>query len=315
MPEIYRLRGKHHLFTWSDVDDTWTHLEVFEKLDGYAPIRKCIIAEEPHQNGVPHYHAYVVWERSLDRNLTTQLDIRGKRANVQNKPYKKQQLAAATYVRKDENWIEYGDWDDHDEDPESKPDIIEMAENSESFTEFVRQAYLNNVPAGYVTTAWRCVNDGHMKEEFLEGDPWDGVIVSTQLQNLQFDPEAHRCLILEGPPLLGKTAWAILRMPRPLLVIRHPDQLRQIKPGFHKSIIMDDYSLMGNAEKGMGRWPANSQKHFCDWDLTSPVHLRYSCATIPRHLHKCFTCNPEDFPVDINHPAIARRVTLIKIHE
>lgn len=307
---MFRLRGRHHLLTYADVDDTWTHLDLFTHLDQYSPVKRCVLAKELHASGAPHFHAYVEWERTLDRSLTDQLDFNGKHPNVNPKKYKKQQEAAAEYCRKDDDWIEYGDWDGEPE----KENVIDLAESCDTYVEFIRQAYDQNIPAGYVSAAWKAIKADANKEEFLDGDePWGGIIASPMLNDFQFDPGTHRTLVLVGPPLCGKTAWAIHRMPRPLLVLRHPDQLRQIKPGYHKSIVLDDFSLMGNRATGKGQWPVNAQKHFCDWDLTSVVHLRYSCAVMPRHLYKCFTCNPSEFPVDDGDPAVKRRVKVFQI--
>lgn len=307
---MFRLRGKRHLLTYSDVDDTWDHLSIFNHLDGYAPIERCIIARELHQSGKPHFHVFVEWKNTLNRALTDQLDINGKHPNILAKRTTSEIRNAQNYVRKDSDWIEYGDFpQDVDSNDNCDDGLIATAMSCESWEAFLEWGYENRVPYQYVSAAWNAINNV-TTNTYLDGFNYNGEINDPDLDELTFDPNDTRCIIVCGPSGIGKTTWAINNMPRPSLLLSTIDDLRALRPDYHKSVIFDDFSALGDPIDGKGKWPIQAQIHLCDWHQARSIKLRYRNVIIPANMYKCFTCNPGRWPVDLSDPAIQRRVVL-----
>jgi len=313
----YRLRGKCWLFTWAQCDTD--HVSVWDALNALIPIRKCVIAREPHQDGNPHFHAHVVAERAVDRNLSAQLDLAGKHPNVKPKRFAKEIKTSEEYCRKDTEWIEFGyDEDDEEEEPGTH-DLLGEAAHHSSWGSYLQWAYENQVPFPYAKSAWDCVLN-HRAATYEDGDEYNGAVQHPLLLGMRFDPtDDHNELckktwVIQGPTGIGKTSWAILNMPRPSLVVSHVDDLKAIREGFHKSLIFDDFSLMGDPLTARGTWPVTSQIHLLDHYIKRPIHNRYVNAFVPPGLYKVFTCNPGRYPLSID-PAVQRRVHNIIFEE
>jgi hypothetical protein len=163
----FRLKGKRVLFTWSQVPDSLDHVQVFEHLDHYEPVERAIIAREPHADGGYHFHAYVEWTRHVDRQVRTQLDIRDIHPNIAPKRTPAEIRNAQEYVRKDDDWIEYGEWEgQEDTDP---PGIIELARGYAGWGEFMDQCLRMRIPFQYAKEAWS-ITKANPPKTFLEGE-------------------------------------------------------------------------------------------------------------------------------------------------
>lgn len=303
---FFRLRSKHVLFTWAQLESD--HATVFTTIDQYLPIAKCVIARELHQDGNPHFHAYVQFEYTPDRLLTTQLDIAGTHPNCKPKGSKAAQKTAAEYCRKGNDWIDFG-FDEEEEEPtgdDSKPhSICEQIKQYEYWNDAIDYGCRNGIPFSYVQAAFNS-RLSVPPPSFNPGDEITGTIHSNTLRFMQYDPSSSRALILEGPSGCGKTTWAKRNMPRPCLFVSHIDDLKYLRPDYHASIIFDDMSFTGD-ESGKGAWPLTSQIHLVDFENQRSIHCRYSNAVIPAGIHKCFTCNPGRYPFSYD-AAIQRRV-------
>lgn len=292
----FRLRGRSFLVTWSTVD--LEHVTVFKLLDDYSPIKRAVLARELHQDLQPHFHAYVEFERQLDRSLSRQWDLDGQHPNVSPKRHGKERRSAAEYCRKGDDWIEFGDWDD-EENATLAP--TELARECVEWGEFLDRAYSEGIPFAYAKAAWDHIRTIPPRTWF-EGEIQEGEIHSRDLRDLDFTPDDGLALILHGPTNLGKTSWAIQNAPKPLLVCCHLEDIAYFRAGHHQAILFDDLVFT--------HMPRSTQLGLVDFHNDRTIHVRYKVIRIPAKLPKIFTCNPGFYPVDVNDPAIARRINI-----
>lgn len=299
-PKTYRLRGTCFLITWSTV--TLEHLDVFNHLDNFSPIKRCILARELHQDLQDHFHAYVEFERCLDKRISTHWDLRGKHPNIGSKRTLKERSVALEYCRKGDDWIEFGEWADVDSHDNVAP--TELARACMDWGEFLDRAYAEGIPFSYAKAAWDWVSL-QPPRVWLEGEIKEGEISSHDLRDLDYtEGDARTALILVGPPGCGKTTWAIRNAPKPLLVCTHIEDLCFFRKDFHKSILFDELSFT--------HCPRAMQINLVDWEIDRSIHVRFRVVRIPAKTPKIFTCNVGHLPVDISDGAIERRITLFE---
>lgn len=112
-----------------------------------------------------------------------------------------------------------------------------------------------------------------------------------------------KTLIFCGDSGIGKTEFAMAVLPGALMV-SHMDDLKNFDPSFHSGIIFDDVDVK--------HFPRTAQIHLVDITQDRSIHIRYSCAFIPKHTKKIFTTNELDgMCIDRSDPAIRRRT---KVH-
>lgn len=308
---FFRVRGKAFLITWAQCDAD--HVTIFDLLCTLGEPARAIIARERHEDGAFHMHAYVEFPTNVDRRVRDSLHALGRHPNIGPKRTARERTSAAEYVRKGDDWIEYGDWTPEDGGvTESLCDLIRACNG---FGDMLDLAHRRGIQFGLAKAAWDHINNPSVPT-YLTGDEYPGVVRSEALRNLRWDDfDQEKVLIVCGPTSSGKTSWAIHQMPRPSVLVSTVDDLRGIREGFHKSIIFDDVSFMGDPFTGKGRYPRNTMIHLTDHHVTRSVHLRHRNCTIPAGMYKCFTCNPGHIPVDLDDPAIARRCTLFEFTE
>lgn len=302
------MRGTHFLITWSQCDGE--HADVISTLENYAPLKSCVVGKEKHADGGTHFHAYVHFERRLDRTGIDALYFAGTRPQVLSKRTKNERRNARRYVQKDNDWIRYPDPESSAESDEDAPsnseplDIVAQARGSSSWIAFLQWSYENEVPYGYTQAAWNGAN--HTTNTIVDGDEVTGTILSDGLRLMSFDDTTRRALVLSGPTGCGKTTWAKRNMPRPSLFVSDKDDLKEFRPGYHKSIIFDDWQL--ECTDGTWKsWPVTAQIHLVDFDNSRSIRCRYISARIPTGVFKCFTCNEGRYPLS-RDSAVQRRV-------
>lgn len=293
----FRLRGTHFLITWAQAEID--HLDVFNTLDTYAPIERCVLARELHADGQPHFHAFVQFSRRLDRSLTDNWDIDGKHPNVQPKRYRRERQNAAEYLRKGDNWIEYGDWGDPEGDIDES--LLDLISQCDDFGAVLNLCHSEGIAFQLAKAAWNYMGSTHPRT-WLDGEEKDGEISSRNLRDLDYHEDIPpTSLVLGGRAGVGKTTWAIRNAPRPLLVIKHIEDLLFYRRDFHKALLFDDCSFT--------HMPRQQQLGIVDREQNVTIHLRHIVARIPEFVPRIFTCNIGHLPVDLSDEAIARRCT------
>jgi len=283
MPSFYN--GKRFFLTYPQCDKLPGELAVFLILQG--PCTFYLVAREKHEDGNYHLHACVEFD-TIQRKPVDWLDFEGHHPNKQDP---RNWNACKTYCKKD------GDFLSGPEDgPKSSP--MEVCESYQKQEDWYDYCILKRIGFSFAEWYW---NRAHADSTTLTSDEHEGVIVE-RLQELTFDVEIHRTLLLKGPTGCGKTTWAKRRIPKPCLFVSHIDQLRLFKAGYHVSIIFDDCDF--------NHYPRTSQIHLVDFDNPRAIHVRYGIANIPAGIFKVFTCN--EWPIG-EDPAVLRRVRRINV--
>jgi len=110
---VFRISTKHVFLTYPqctiEKEVLLDHLSTL--LSDYTPHIR--VAQELHEDGHPHLHAFIRLERKLDTRSERYFDLRDKHPNIESRIRNPQ--ATFDYVSKDDNYIDYGQ-----PDPQSK---------------------------------------------------------------------------------------------------------------------------------------------------------------------------------------------------
>lgn len=286
MPSFYN--GKRFFLTYPTLDKTPHELLAYLQLK--ADIKSYCIARELHQDGQPHLHACVEF-RNVQRHGVTWLDSFGIHPNKQDP---RNWAACLNYVKKDGDYIQ-----GPEEEGVAEPTFEEFLDSCDSEMQWMVYCKRKKISFQYAQWFWQR-NKADLNT--LIDDNVEGSICD-ELKELQYVSDYRKAWIIKGPSGCGKTTWAKRNIPKPALFASHVDTLKQFRPGYHKSIIFDDVDF--------NHYPRVSQIHLVDWDNPRDIHCRNTCAHIPQHTHKIFTCN--EWPVSKDDEAIARRVKCFTI--
>lgn len=298
----FRLRGTHFLITWAQID--LEHHAVFDVLDSYSPIKGCVLARELHSDGQPHFHAFVEFDQRLDRNLTTQWDLGGRHPNVRVKRYRKDRRASAEYLRKGDNWIEFGSLSDGYED-DHEESLLDLVGACNDWGEVLNLCHAENIAFALAKAAWNYLGSTP-PTTVSEGFHYGGEISSRDLLDLEYtSDEPPTSLFIGGRAGCGKSTWAFANAPRPALVVKHLEDLLFLRRDFHKALIFDDCSF--------AHLPRPTQIGIVDIEQTTTIHLRHIVTRIPAGLPRIFCYNLGFEPVNIHDEAIARRINILTV--
>ncbi len=103
----YRFQAKNIFLTYSRCLETPQSLIDFlrDKLETRNPVYICV-AEEEHEDGIPHLHAFISLSKKLDTANPRYFDAGDYHPNIQSSNFPKENL---DYVQKDGNFIEWGE--------------------------------------------------------------------------------------------------------------------------------------------------------------------------------------------------------------
>lgn len=299
----YRLNAKGLFLTYSQCNvEPSKALELLKVILKNFEILEYIIAQELHQDGNKHLHAYLKLNKPTNFKLPTCLDLKVENEVFHGKyePARSQEKVLC-YCAKEGNYI------------------------STYSREYIEELITKHLTGGEIhLRARKQAESGNLKKalETLEHKKTardmnlHGASIKSNLEALlpkaeeprrsleEFDCdliwEEGKALILWGPTNTGKTSYACALLPKALFV-RHKDDLRNYDTNKYNGIIFDDMTF--------AHWPEGSQIHLVDWEKPSSIDCRYTCAKIPAFTRKIFTYNlsPENV-LKVNNPAIARRV-------
>lgn len=313
----FRLQGTAFLITWSqlplpeDLQDAANLLQrILPLLAVYGETSFVRAGIERHQDGGFHCHCYAVYASRIDRRLTTQWDLLDQHPNVRSKRTKPERRAALAYAAKDGVYADEGELDPPParQGVSDVPDLASALTDHQTYQSWLQYCLSNSIPFGYASEFWKSSRAG---PETLEEDARvEGQIHDPILLGLSFSMESDRALVLLGPSGVGKTTWARRNIPKPALFVRHVDDLRGFRVGYHVGLVFDDMCFKGD-DRGKGAWPRTSQIHLLDFHVGSSIHCRYLTCYIPAGIHKIFCGNY--FMFNDGDEAINRRITRIDL--
>jgi len=285
--------SQHFFLTYpqSDLDNQHVIDEIIRILEGVDnELEWARCCKELHDDGQPHHHIVFKCKRRCQirgQRGVRLWDINGRHPNIQSV---RSVFKSLEYAAKDGDYIDYGEIPV----PKAKrawADIMEAAKGPEvDWLQCVHEERMGPHVAKRVREL--CTS------ESVDLDEYD----DRPIQNtLSIVPQEFTSMCIVGPPAIGKTGWAMLHMPRPCLLVKHKDCLREFRVGYHKSILFDDCDF-----KYLNR---SEQLQLCDYENQVQIHARWGVAKIPAHTKRLFLCNPGCEPF-INDPAIqGRRLT------
>lgn len=272
--------------TWRFTLNNWTpeDRKFFENLD----CTRCVFGEEEGKEGTPHLQGIVTFKRAYRlaglKKLTPRTHWEIAMCDDHNYELKGENV----FIKDERRQGHRSDLDD----------VAEMIKNGNSLEE-VAKAY----PTQYIKYH-RGIQE--LKKIFVTEvhkgrHDLDSCCERLGVEPLKFNGVTE---VVVGPPGCGKTQYALAHFENPLFV-RHKQQLEKFKPGEHDGIVFDDMDFK--------HWPVDVQKHLTDWDEPSDIDIKYGVARIPCNTRKVMTCN--EICVNIEDPAVARRVTVTKVGE
>ncbi len=283
----FRIHAKRLFITWPQANEL--HLEDLHEwlILKFSPSH-LITAEERHQDGGIHYHAYVELPSKRDFKNARFCDYEGRHANIG--PVRNHQ-ASITYCKKDGVFLEHfsGETEINPFNPYTA--AAELPEDI--YFETCRKM---KVTYQYASHAWE-FNKRHLNDinTIGENHPIEGSILNPFLMVLR--PQLNATNWIKGPSGIGKTTWALTYAPKPALFVRHLDTLRQFQVGVHQSLIFDDMSFTHQ--------PRTAQIMIVDTHHPQQIHVRYAVVNLPANTTKIFLSNDDIF---LDDPAINRRI-------
>lgn len=297
-----RIDAKAFLLTYSQTKLTKEVVYIF--LSGRPDVLRLIVGMEPHQDGNPHIHAYVVYNKSRDCGYKS-FDIQGEHPNIQtHKPCMDPAVSMVNawgYCRK------------HDLDPmivgspppEPPPRMPKRSRDGDNSEPPVKKQKKDDLIRECVAIA--CDPNRRLKDAYdhlMDRAPSlafeKATCYKTGFQQKRAEvlgdhpivyslddfplapplPPNWRCLFISGPTNCGKTAWAKALLPN-AQVVSHRDQLKD--GDVTEGVIFDDYETL--------HWPACHVIHLLDWDQPRGTDVKHSHVVIPCHTRKIFTFN------------------------
>lgn len=276
----FRIQAKHFSLTYPQCNISKEDL--LNHLKDLSPSYICV-AQELHEDGNPHLHAYILFPRKKYITNPNFFDLQSSHPNIQATRKPKDWIG---YIQKDGNFIEWG---------QLTVGKVEINLQSVDTKDLFNFCINNKVGYGY-----------YQEEKRRRMEPsFDITINSEGVMNLFLSalvrPVDDFSILLLGPAGCGKTTWAINNCIKPALFCSHIDDLRKFRAGHHQSIIFDDVYFN---DLSIGK-----QIALTDFDQPRSIHVRYGTVSLPQKILKIFTCNDMPFT---EHPAILRRLKIIK---
>lgn len=322
-----RWSGKHFLITYAqcpeDPDD------IFTKLDNKRKIERAVGCIELHEDGNPHVHIALVFEKKLNTTDCRYFDYAygsGYQSYHPNFSTAKNWPACINYCRgKKKELVKLYQWrctfqealDTHTAERAAagKPNLFEECRKlmpdreawiqwcyEHNAAQFMREVWdeCTRPPISSIDTAMRLDGKGPTYDPSLE---WRAL------------PETFtKSVVLIGPSGCGKTTWAVEQLVRRFgvgLLCNHTDDLRKLDVRVHKFILFDEIRFNGGYD-GKGAWPLEKQVSIVDTALPRSIHARYGCALIPPDFPKLFTA-AERMPFENNYQ-VTRRIQVINLY-
>jgi len=245
-----------------------------------------------HTDGTPHRHVLVKYRTRHDCRERT-FDWASFHPNVQRPD---NWNATENYVKKDKMFIEWKDVDVQENN------IFEVARMS-SYESYVNYCLSHSIPYGWGNAVWSHVNEPDVVPIYDEDPNADlNLPLPRSLDELVFDPAERTTYLVNGPPGIGKTVCVLRKVPKPVMLVSHLDQLKALTAKV-KTIVYDDCSFL--------HLPRTGQLAIVDRYLPHAIHRRYGTSLVPSGTLVIMTSN--HLPVDLNDPAIARRCTVLDV--
>jgi len=274
--------------------------EVLAQLTDLCPeISEYMVAEEQHQDGNSHIHAYLLLKRKVNFKNPNCLDLTGPMEEKYHGNYQsgKSRLRLLRYIMKEGKYItNIKDLPATSTNKWAK--VLETAETG-SYKEAL-DAVKEADPRAFILQHSQVMNFLRMQTKPSN----KSYMTLEQFKGLPEWTRGEKTLIIWGESGLGKTSLAKILLPKALFAT-HMDTLKRYNESF-EGIILDDMSFL--------HLPREAQIHLVDCYDERQIHCRHTIALIPAYTPKIITTNLSPSRVlATTDPAIARRVECIEL--
>lgn len=277
---------------------------------GRANVVYAVISVEEHKEEnneaetTRHVHAFVLLATKTNIRNANELDIAGYHGNYQGCRNAKQVIR---YVKKDGNFIEYGECPANLMDMDDKKGLLgEIAKitNEQDLMSFL---FLRGLSKEHqvLTKYWQNIRFGQEQSTAYTADQFHP---PPELTASVFSPtRSSKALILVGPPGLGKTQWLLSTHPNSLRCT-HMDDLKLLRP-IHDTIILDDLEF--------GHLPRTSLLHLFDVQTARSIHCRHTNARLRSGLKMISVGNSLNLVLGTHSsdPAVLRRIEVFELNQ
>lgn len=265
---------------------------VLQQLLGLLPVSKYTVAQEEHQNGELHIHAYLLLEKKVHIRQPHKLDLKGEDKTYHGK-YEGCRSARAvdTYVKKGNKFLTN----------------IETSTAMSNWGKALALARENKAKEASELLSLEHPRDMILHQTAIRNalrnarTPTLAAFLPIETYSTLPEWNKTKTLIISGPSGLGKTNLAKLLLPKACFC-SHMDGLKAFDEMKHQGIIFDDMSFL--------HLPNESQIHLVDNYDERQIHCRHTVAVIPPGTPKVITHNlPPLSIINAIDPPIARRIT------
>jgi len=158
-----------------------------------------VCCEEHHQDGGTHYHAYIEYDKRIDRTIASQWDFNGQHPNIQHKTTDTARENAFYYCTKEADFRCSEQWECGYESvapatTSSKPRLEDGLNASTSLLQFMQWAIDNDVPIGAIAPVWGASKSN--AETITDDTEIVGENLSPELQLRTYESTTRRTVVV-----------------------------------------------------------------------------------------------------------------------
>jgi len=287
-----------------------------------------ITCRELHEDGSPHFHAFVQFAARLTTRDMRVFDFMGVHPNIKHASTAKAVKNFITYVTKDGDFVNHNIAIDAGGAKVRAPGRVETAYQTamrmakEGDFDGASEHMESNACADYtkfrkaIVGTWEAVYDKVMedKEPVKIYDQWTSELKDIDLWAKLDGEDWRRCHVLVGKSGAGKTELALYLLKkagckRPV-VIRNPEDVKLHKTA--DGFVFDECRV--NLTEGDSKaWPYESQISLLDTKHNGSLPARYGNGRLGRNVLRVLTTNNLSRALAIDHEQVARRVIIHNI--
>lgn len=321
----FRLSASRYLLTYAQCPEDPE--DIFLKLDTRRVIKQAVGCIELHEDGNPHVHIAVEYEKKLNSVDPAYFDYAydvGYDNYHPNFSPAKSWGACVNYCRgKEKTLVQLFQWkcsfqEAVDSAKVEKIDLFGKARAFERDEEgWIQYCHDHRVSFQYCSKIWEIVNRGtpvQVVDVAFEPSGPPPATYDPRFAFMVLPADFSRAIVLCGPSGIGKTVWAVNQLVAIFgrgLQVGDIDDLKLLRTDM-RFLLFDEIRFNGCPRTGKGQWPLEKQIALCDTERARSIRCRHTNASIPANMPRVFTCT-EYLPFTKDYQ-VERRITVINMY-